>query len=78
MLHEIGHVFGCSHEAIAEFWQAPSYMSYAYKLPNGFCTIMASQAQCLPGNPYTRFPETAKIRKKLPKPDTIFFEKGIP
>ena len=25
----------------------------------------------------TRFPDTAKIRKKLPKPDTIFFEKGI-
>ena len=24
-----------------------------------------------------RFPETAKIRKKMPKPDTIFFEKGI-
>ena len=25
-----------------------------------------------------RFPETAKIRKKLPKPDTTFFEKGKP
>ena len=25
-----------------------------------------------------RFPETAKIRKKLPKPDTIFSEKVIP
>ena len=25
----------------------------------------------------SRFPETAKIRKKLPKPGTIFFEKGI-
>ena len=29
-------------------------------------------------NIITRFPETAKIRKKLPRPDTIFFEKGIP
>ena len=25
-----------------------------------------------------QFPETAKIRKKLPKRNTIFFEKGIP
>ena len=25
-----------------------------------------------------RFPETAKIRKKIPMTDTIFFEKGMP
>ena len=46
ILHEFGHMFGCSHEkSDSKFMKSPVYMGYPFRLTNGICSLMYSPSE---------------------------------